>query len=145
MYKCYNKQVLTQELAMSMHLVGPYMTTTQYSRKKKTKNKSAKQIATDVAHDKWLRARGIAPDQLKAKLPTNAKGERKGIYAVPDYKQHQGTIGCSNNIVGSTAKRHENTYTGNELAGIGMLHKSNMVPVRKDSNDAKEIARMRRG
>ena len=32
-----------------------------------------------------------------------------------------------------------------ELAGIGMLHKSNMVPVRKDSNDAKEIARMRRG
>jgi hypothetical protein len=72
---------------MSMHLVGPYMTTTQYSRKKKTKNKSAKQIATDVAHDKWLRARGIAPDQLKAKLPTNAKGERKGIYSVPDYKQ----------------------------------------------------------
>ena len=60
-------------------------------------------------------------------------------------KQHQGTIGCSNNIIGSTAKRHENTYTGNELAGIGMLHKSNMVPVRKDSNDAKEIARMRRG
>ena len=51
---------------MSMHLVGPYMTTTKYSRKKKTKNKSAKQIATDVAHDKWLRARGIAPDQLKA-------------------------------------------------------------------------------
>jgi len=143
--QCYNKQVLTQEPAMSMHLVGPYMTTTQYSRKKKTMNKSAKQIATDVAHDKWLRARGIAPDQLKAKLPTNAKGERKGIYAVPDYKQHQGTIGCSNNIVGSTAKRHENTYTGNELAGIGMLHKSNMVPVRKDSNDAKEIARMRRG
>jgi hypothetical protein len=143
--QCYNKQVLTQELAMSMHLVGPYMTTTQYSRKKKTKNKSAKQIASELAHDKWLRARGIAPDQLKAKLPTNAKGERKGIYSVPDYTQHQGTIGCSNNIVGSTAKRHENTYTGNELAGIGMLHKSNMVPVRKDSNDAKEIARMRRG
>ncbi len=145
MQQCYNKQVLTQELAMSMHLVGPYMTTTQYSRKKKTKNKSAKQIASELAHDKWLRARGIAPDQLKAKLPTNAKGERKGIYSVPDYTQHQGTIGCSNNIVGSTAKRHENTYTGNELAGIGMLHKSNMVPVRKDSNDAKEIARMRRG
>ena len=36
-------------------------------------------------------------------------------------------------------------YTGDELAGIGTLHKSNMVPVRKDSNDAKEIARMRRG
>ena len=130
---------------MSMHLVGPYMTTTQYSRKKKTKNKSAKQIASELAHDKWLRSRGIAPDQLKAKLPTNAKGERKGIYAIPDYKVHQSTAQCSNNCGGSTAKKPEQQYTGNELAGIGMLHKSNMVPVRKDSNDAKEIARMRRG
>ena len=128
-----------------MHLVGPYMTTTKYSRKKSARKKSQKQIASEFAHDKWLRARGIAPDQLREKLPTDAKGNRKGIYAIPDYKEHQGTIGCSNNIVGSTAKRHENTYTGNELAGIGMLHKSNMVPVRKDSNAAKEIARMRRG
>jgi len=130
---------------MSMHLVGPYMTTTKYSRKKRTKNKSSKQIATDIAHDKWLRARGIAPDQLKAKLPTNAKGERKGIYSIPDYTIHQGSAVCTNVVHGSTAKKHENVYTGDELAGIGMLHKSNMVPVRKDSNDAKEIARMRRG
>ena len=128
-----------------MHLVGPYMTTTKYSRKKSKKQKSAKQIATEMAHDKWLRARGIAPDQLKAKLPTDAKGNRKGIYSIPNYREHQGTAQCSNNIIGSTAKKTENVYTGNELAGIGMLHKSNMVPVRKDSNDAKEIARMRRG
>ena len=52
---------------------------------------------------------------------------------------------CSNNITGVAAKREEKQYTGNELAGIGLLHKSNLVPVRKDSNDAKEIARMRRG
>ena len=130
---------------MSMHLVGPYMTTTKYSRKKSKKQKSAKQIATDIAHDKWLRSRGIAPDQLKAKLPTDAKGNRKGIFSIPNYREHQGSYRCSNNIVGSTAKKPEQQYTGNELAGIGMLHKSNMVPVRKDSNDAKEIARMRRG
>ena len=129
---------------MTMHLVGPYMTTTNYRSKKSNKKKSQKQIQADIKHDKWLRARGIAPDQLKDKLPTNAKGERKGIYAVPDYKQHQGTVTCSNNIIGSTAKKQENQYTGDQLAGIGMLHKSNMVPVRKDSNDAKEIARMRR-
>jgi len=128
-----------------MHLVGPYMTTTKYSCKKSAKKKSQKQIASELAHDKWLRARGIAPDQLQAKLPTDAKGNRKGIYSIPNYREHQGTAQCSNNIIGSTAKKTENVYTGNELAGIGMLHKSNMVPVRKDSNDAKEIARMRRG
>lgn len=130
---------------MSMHLVGPYMTTTNYRSKKTNKKKSQKQMQAEAKHDKWLRARGIAPDQLKAKLPVDAKGRRKGIYAIPDYTAHQGTATCSNNIIGSTAKKHENVYTGNELAGIGMLHKSNMVPVRKDSNDAKEIARMRRG
>ena len=129
---------------MTMHLVGPYMTTTNYRSKKSNKKKSQKQIQADMKHDKWLRARGIAPDQLKDKLPTNAKGERKGIYSVPDYTIHQGSAVCSNNIVGSTAKKQENQYTGDQLAGIGMLHKSNMVPVRKDSNDAKEIARMRR-
>ena len=127
-----------------MHLVGPYITTTNYRSKKSNKKKSQKQIQADMKHDKWLRARGIAPDQLKDKLPTNAKGQRKGIYSVPDYTIHQGSAVCSNNIVGSTAKKQENQYTGDQLAGIGMLHKSNMVPVRKDSNDAKEIARMRR-
>ena len=83
--------------------------------------------------------------QLISKLPVDAKGRRKGIYSVPDYTIHQGSAVCGNNITGSTAKKPEQQYTGNELAGIGMLHKSNMVPVRKDSNDAKEIARMRRG
>ncbi len=129
---------------MTMHLLGPWMTTTKYNSKKK-KNKSSKQLESEAKHDRWLRARGIAPDQLKDKLPKNARGERKGIYSVPDYTIHQGSAVCSNNIVGSTAKKQENQYTGDQLAGIGMLHKSNMVPVRKDSNDAKEIARMRRG
>jgi hypothetical protein len=121
------------------------MTTTKYSRKKKNKNKFYMQISTYISHDKCLRARGIAPDQLKAKLPTDVRGERKGIYSIPDYTIHQGSAVCTNVVNGSTAKKHENVYTGDELAGIGMLHKSNMVPVRKDSNDAKEIARMRRG
>ena len=56
---------------MTMQLVGPYMTTTNYRSKKSNKKKSQKQIQADIKHDKWLRARGIAPDQLKDKLPTN--------------------------------------------------------------------------
>ena len=31
-------------------------------------------------------------------------------------------------------KKESIKYTGDQLAGIGTLHKSNMVPVRKDSN-----------
>ena len=63
--------------------------------------------------------------------------------AMPSYKVSQ-TVPCSD-YVGNGFKKTANQYTGDELAGIGTLHKSNMVPIRKDSNDAKEIARMRRG
>jgi hypothetical protein len=63
---------------------------------------------------------------------------------MPNYKSEGPDIPTSDSV-GNGLKRHENRYTGNEIAGIGLLHKSNLVPVRKDSNDAKEIARMRRG
>jgi hypothetical protein len=73
-----------------------------------------------------------------------SKIKPKGINKIPNYREHQGTAQCSNNISGIAAKRKENVYTGDQIAGIGLLHKSNLVPVRKDSNDAKEIASMRR-
>ena len=42
-------------------------------------------------------------------------------------------------------KRQAFTYSGErKLLGIGMLHKSNLVPV-WDEQDAKEISRIRRG
>lgn len=40
------------------------------------------------------------------------------------------------------AKR-EKQYTGDKLMGIGVMHKSNLVPIFKQE-DAEEIARMRR-
>ena len=47
---------------MTMHLVGPYMTTTN-TRKRKSK-KSKRQKQADIAHDKWLRKMGAHPEQL---------------------------------------------------------------------------------
>lgn len=128
---------------MTMHLVGPWMTTTKYNRKnKKTKNK--RELAAQAEHDAWLRKQGVHPEQLKKALPHDAKGRRLGVYDMPNYKSEGPDIPTSDSV-GNGLKRHENRYTGNEIAGIGLLHKSNLVPVRKDSNDAKEIARMRRG
>jgi len=128
---------------MTMHLLRPHFTTTKYNRRRKaTTNK--RELAAQAEHDAWLRKRGLHPDQLKEKLPHDAKGNRKGVYDIPDYKEHATNTQLSN-TVGNGFKREEKQYTGDEIAGIGLLHKSNLVPVRKDSNDAKEIARMRRG
>ena len=119
---------------MSMHLVGPYMTTTQYSRKKKRAN---------AEHEKWLRKRGVHPEQLEAKKKKNAN---VSILSVPDYSSDRPTIPTSDVIPGgSTAQKERQIYSGERrLLGIATMHKSNMVPV-FDSKDAKDIAKMRRG
>ena len=128
---------------MTMHLVRGMSSIN--TKKRKQKGRTQADRDAQAAHDKWLRERGLAPDQLKAALPHDAKGNRKGVYDLPDYKPRRETLPTSDRIAGNGIKKHENVYTGDEIAGIGLLHKSNLVPVRKDSNDAKEIARMRRG
>jgi len=127
---------------MSMHLEGPWVTTTRYNKKSKS---SVRQQRANQEHEAWLRKQGLHRDQLKAKLPHDPKGRRKGVYAMPDYSTRIETAPTSDVAAGNGLKKQENRYTGDEIAGIGLLHKSNLVPVRKDSNDAKEIARMRRG
>jgi hypothetical protein len=51
----------------------------------------------------------------------------------------------SDRIPGNGSAKAANTYTGDEIMGIGTMHKSNAVPIRKDSKDAaKDLASMRR-
>lgn len=127
---------------MTMHLVGPWMTTTKYNRKnKKTKNK--RELAAQAEHDAWLRKQGVHPEQLKQALPHDAKGRRLGVCEMPNYKSDIVTPTLSNGV-GNGFARKENVYTGDEIVGIGVMHKSNAVPIRKDSKAAEEIARMRR-
>ena len=51
---------------MSMHLVGPYMTTTNY-KKRKQKGLTKKDRQAQADHDKWLTKMGVHPDQLAEK------------------------------------------------------------------------------
>ena len=46
--------------------------------------------------------------------------------------------------VGIAAKKEVNQYTGDAMIGIGVLHKSNSVPIFKQE-DAEAISKMRRG
>lgn len=47
---------------MTMHLVGPYLTTTRYNNKKK---KTAKQLKADAEHEAWLKKRGVDRASIK--------------------------------------------------------------------------------
>ena len=47
---------------MSMHLVGPYLSTTKTNRKTKKSNNQRLAAAT-AKHEQWLRDRGLHPEQ----------------------------------------------------------------------------------
>ena len=126
---------------MTMHLVGPYMTTTRYNRKQKPSN-NKRNIAAQAEHDKWLRKMNAHPDQIKENKKKNAG---VSIRSIPDYRSMGNSIPTSDVIPGgSTAPAERQVYSGERrLLGVAIMHKSNLVPV-FDSEDAKEIARMRR-
>jgi hypothetical protein len=118
---------------MTMHLVGPWMTTNKISSKKK---KSAKQAKAQEEHDKWLMSRGLHSSQRKQIKPKKLVVEK--------FVSTTSHIPSMDTMVGSTAKKAENIYTGTEIIGIAQMHKSNAVPIR-NKKSAEEVAKMRRG
>ena len=124
---------------MSMHLVGPYLTTTKYNSKQKI-SKSKKLETAKAEHEAWLKKMGVG----KAKLPVNKKGQRVGIYEIPDY--NTGPRMTSDRVAGHGPAKEPMVYSGErQLLGVATMHKSNMVPIFADKKeDAKDIAQMRR-
>lgn len=121
---------------MSMHLVGPYMTTTNYkSKQKKSNNKRLAQARAE--HETWLKSIGVG----KSTLPTNKKGQRIGIYDIPDYKT--GPRMTSDQIAGNGNKKAAQKYTGTYIIGAATMHKSNCIPI-TNKEQAIEVSQMRR-
>ena len=118
---------------MSMHLVGPYMTTTKYNRKQKP-SKNKRLAAKQAEHEAWLESMGVG------KSKTQHQNE------IPDYSTRE-TAPLGNKIAGHGPRKQSMVYSGErQLLGIATMHKSNMVPVFADKKeDAKDIAAMRRG
>jgi hypothetical protein len=78
---------------MSMHLVGPYLTTTKYNNKKKKSN--SKRLAEATAkHNAWLEKQGLAPNQRKLKKAFT--GEYRA--PIPDYSMDNNPAELSNGI-----------------------------------------------
>ena len=115
---------------MTMHLVRGMSTTNNRKRKVRAKT------AAVLEEEKKMR-------NLLLKVGYNRRLASEFKQDMPNYKVSE-PIAPTSDKVGNGYAKAAKQYTGDELAGIGTLHKSNMVPVRKDSNDAKDIASMRR-
>lgn len=132
---------------MSMHLVGPYLTTTNYKKRKNVKFKSAEHKRKYLEQqEEWEKLKAkYKIDELpkRAKKPERMDTYRLTVPADRSTKQYPSLMDKHGMVPGTCAKVAPKVYTGDKLIGIATMHKSNMVPVFK-AEDAEDIARMRR-
>lgn len=111
-------------------------------RKQKFKSAEHKRLHEQLARDweKLKRKHDVQPtkrsNEFKTYMPERIVPPRGESIHYPSRDS-----GVSGGTVPVNAKK---VYTGTKMIGIGTLHKSNAVPIFSD-DDAKEIARMRRG
>ena len=122
---------------MSMHLVGPYLTTSNYSKRKNIKFKSAEHKARYLAEL-------AAKEKIIKKLNANAAAPKPKVKKLTQEAPAAKMLDKHGITSGACVRPGEKTYSGErKLIGIATMHKSNMVPVFA-KQDAEDIARMRR-
>ena len=129
-----------------MGLMPSYYSTTA-TRKRKTKGLTAADRAARVEHDKYLRSLGIDPKKRKVAQPGSAPalgaGGREFESRLSD--QSRKVAPTSDRIPGFCPKKEVMVYSGErKLLGIAAMHKSSLIPI-WSADEAKEVARMRRG
>ena len=139
-----------------MHLLPVYFSTTS-TRKRKQSKKSKSLLKAEAEHQKFLKKiRGGSSVGRASALQAEGHGfdplplhQKSAVVA-----QSVEHLICNQRVEGSNpsdgttkwdtcAKKPEKVYTGTEIIGIGQMHKSNAVPIRR-KEDAKSLANMRR-
>jgi hypothetical protein len=118
-------------------------------KKPKQKKKPGWQKA-QAEYDAWLRSVGVNPNQKKVKrefipyVPEPAKPNYRETKHIPSLSEKD-AVSKLQSIRGQsqTPKQEPKVYTGTRLIGIGMLHKSNLVPI-FSKEEAEDQAKMRR-
>jgi hypothetical protein len=124
---------------MSMHLEGPWLSTTG-KRRAKPKFASAehkRQAEEQAAAWELLKKKHAPKKPVFSKVFTNSKMPK---IVIPRSTDH---IKSLNTGVGTAARAPDKVYTGNSVVGISTLHKSNGVPV-FSKEEAIDISKMRR-
>lgn len=106
--------------------------------KRKTKKPTAAQVKLAAEWD-------AIQKKYSPKTALKSTASKKLEYKLTTPPGRTTTYGIPSRDTGGVALKKETMqYTGNNILGIGTLHKSNAVPV-FSQDEAKEIARMRRG
>lgn len=130
---------------MSMHLVGPALTTTGKKKgKQKFRNADAARKAREL-DESWqdLLKKYDVPKLKKSKEPVKSLSSSYSL-KIPEGRNTTAHIKSVDTGMACATKKEPQRYTGTLIKGIATMHKSNAVPVLNDQ-DAIDISRMRRG
>ena len=136
---------------MSMHIEGPWLSTTGKKRgKQKFRNADQARKAREL-REQWEANKAkwdaMSPNfskglgTVKVKMRINPVVSRSTV--IDESRNHR-LIPSRDSGAGVATKKAPNVYTGDKIVGIATMHKSNMVPVFSDQ-EAKDISKMRRG
>jgi len=133
---------------MSMHLEGPWLSTTG---KKKSKRKFAsaehakKARELDESWKDLLKRQGIELEEKKRKRAMSAGNLSSTGYSltIPEGRNTTAHIPSRDSGGGNATLPPPKVYTGTKVLGIATMHKSNAVPVFSDEQ-AVDISKMRR-
>jgi len=132
---------------MSMHLEGPWLSTTgkkkgkkkfassEHARKARELDESWKELQKkwEIDAEEKKRKRGLAAPALNTAYKLN----------IPEGRNTTAHIKSLNSGLGNATLPAPKVYTGTMVKGIATMHKSNAVPIFSDEQ-AVDISRMRR-
>ena len=127
---------------MSMHLEGPWLSTTGKRRgKQKFRSAEEAQRARELA-ESWenLQKKYAPVNKIKTKAAVKPWTSTPSVH-VRDTGPRPPSL--PDTVLGAVASRQAPRYTGTLIKGIATMHKSNAVPIINDEQ-AVEVAHMRR-
>ena len=141
---------------MTMHLVQGMTSLNTKKKKSKLTDKRIRELETEWRqYNKRMRKSGCHSAQFEefedyvaycqGKYKPKLKGVQEDYKHNEPYRRETPHIPSLGDGVGNGLKKETVRYTGDEIAGIATMHKSNAVPIRKDDKQgAIDIANMRR-
>ena len=133
---------------LSMHLEGPWLSTTGKKKgKKKFASAEAKRKAEQL-DESWkdlLKRQGIELEEKKRKRAMDSRELLSTKYSlgIPEGRNTTAHLKSLNSGLGVATLAPAKVYTGTKVKGIATMHKSNAVPVFSDE-EAVDISKMRR-
>ena len=131
---------------MSMHMVGPWLTTTGKKKgKKKWSSADAKRRAetAKAEREKTLKEFNVKPSKRPRRRDDYVWTEPVKNDFNPRYQPNAAVSTNREHAWAPCTKTETLFYTGTRLKGIAIMHKSNLVPI-FNNEEAIEIAKMRR-